>query len=165
MWTAGPTQAAESSTVVQTSAGEREPVDGGTEVSQAAAPRYGEGRLRFGRLLASALKGRGMKQEDLAGMLGTTQSSVSGWINGKYEPAADTVFAIEQTLGMDPGFLSRPLGYLPVEAVSGTSGVEAAITHSPLLADDAKVVLVSLYELLAAKREDGAAPRKATADR
>ena len=84
-------------------------MDGGTEVSQAAAPRYGEGRLRFGRLLASALKGRGMKQEDLAGMLGTTQSSVSGWINGKYEPAAETVFAIERTMAMDPGFLSRPL--------------------------------------------------------
>jgi transcriptional regulator with XRE-family HTH domain len=106
-----------------------------------------------------------MKQEDLAGMLGTTQSSVSGWINGKYEPAAETVFTIERSLDMDPGYLSRPLGYLPVEAVSGTIGVEAAITHSPLLADEEKVVLVSLYELLAAKREDGAASRKTAADR
>jgi transcriptional regulator with XRE-family HTH domain len=140
-------------------------VDGGTEVSRAVTPRYEEGRLRFGRLLASALKGRGMKQEDLAGMLGTTQSSVSGWINGKYEPAAETVFAIERTLSMDPGFLSRPLGYLPVEAISTTIGVEAAIAHSPLLADDDKVVLVSLYELLAAKRQDATAPRKASVDR
>jgi transcriptional regulator with XRE-family HTH domain len=140
-------------------------VDGGTEVSQPAGARDGEGRLRFGRLLANALKARGMKQEDLAGSLGTTQSSVSGWINGKYEPAAETVFAIERTLAMDPGFLSRPLGYLPLEAVSGTVGVEAAITHSPLLADDEKVVLVSLYELLTAKREDATGPKKATADR
>jgi transcriptional regulator with XRE-family HTH domain len=131
----------------------------------AGEPRDGAGRLRFGQLLANALKARAMKQEDLASILGTTQSSVSGWINGKYEPAAATVFTIERTLGMDPGYLSRPLGYLPVEAASATPGVEAAITHSPLLADEQKIVLVSLYELLAAKEDDGVAARKAAADR
>ena len=124
----------------------------------------GGGRARFGRLLANALKARTMKQEDLAGILGTTQSSVSGWINGKYEPSAATVFTIEQELGMDPGYLSRPLGYLPVEAVSGTTGVEAAITHSPHLAEDEKIVLVSLYELLIEKREETGS-RKAAVDR
>ena len=69
-----------------------------------------ECRLAFGRMLSEALKGRSMKQEDLARSLGTTQSSVSGWINGKYEPAAATVFTIERSLGLEPGSLSRPLG-------------------------------------------------------
>jgi transcriptional regulator with XRE-family HTH domain len=120
--------------------------------NRVADSRDGDGRQRFGALLANALKARAMKQEQLAGMLGTTQSSVSGWINGKYEPSAATVFTIEQSLGMDPGYLSRPLGYLPLEAAAAPLGVDGVIAQSPLLDDEDKVVLTSLYELLAGKR-------------
>jgi transcriptional regulator with XRE-family HTH domain len=105
-------------------------------------------RLGFGRLLSDAMKARGMKQEDLAGMLGITQSSVSGWINGRYEPAAATVFSIEHRLGMEPGSLSRPLGYLPVEPVSRTIGVEGAIAASAQLDDEEKAALSAMYRLL-----------------
>jgi transcriptional regulator with XRE-family HTH domain len=106
------------------------------------------GRLQFGRMLASALKERRMKQEDLAQSLGTTQSSVSGWINGKYEPGAATVFHIERTLDLDPGSLSRPLGYLPVEPLARAISVEGAIAQSTLLDDDAKAALSALYRVL-----------------
>jgi transcriptional regulator with XRE-family HTH domain len=109
----------------------------------------GEGRLAFGRLLAEGLKGRGMKQDDLARMLGTTQSSVSGWINGKYEPAAATVFCIERCLQVDPGSLSRPLGYLPVEPASRTVSVEGAIAQSTLLDEEQKAALSAMYRVLA----------------
>jgi transcriptional regulator with XRE-family HTH domain len=105
-------------------------------------------RVGFGRLLCDAMKARGMKQEDLAGMLGITQSSVSGWINGKYEPAAATVFTIEHCLGMEPGSLSRPLGYLPVEPVSRMVSVESAIAQSALLDDEEKAALSAMYRLL-----------------
>lgn len=107
------------------------------------------GRLQFGRLLASALKARGMKQEELAQSLGTTQSSVSGWINGKYEPAAASVFHIERELNLDPGLLSRPLGYLPVEPEARAISVEGAIAKSRQLDDDAKAALSALYRVLA----------------
>lgn len=122
----------------------------------------GDRRRRFGRLLADAMKVRGMKQEDLAGMLGTTQSSVSGWINGKYEPAAETVFTVEQCLGVEPGTLSRPLGYLPVEPVARTISIEGAIAQSPLLDDDEKAALVSMYRVLVTRgtrSANGARPR------
>ncbi len=102
-------------------------------------------RARFGKLLAEALRTRGMKQEHLAGALGTTQSSVSGWINGKYEPSADTVFRMERSLGLEPGHLSRPLGYLPLEAVSAPATVEGAILQSPVLDDEEKAALVAVY--------------------
>lgn len=105
--------------------------------------------MAFGRLLAEALKVRGMKQEELARLLGTTQSSVSGWINGKYEPAAATVFTIERSLALEPGSCSRPLGYLPVEAAGRPVGIEAAITQSRDLDDDAKRALCDLYRVLA----------------
>jgi transcriptional regulator with XRE-family HTH domain len=113
-------------------------------------------RVGFGRLLCDAMKARGMKQEDLAGMLGITQSSVSGWINGKYEPAAATVFTIEHCLGMEPGSLSRPLGYLPVEPVSRAVSVEGAIAQSALLDDEEKAALAAMYRVLV-KRSSRAA--------
>ena len=121
----------------------------------------GEGRRRFGRLLAEALKGRGMKQEDLARQLGTTQSSVSGWINGKYEPAAGTVFTIERALDMEPGHLSRPLGYLPVDAAPHAVGVEVAIDHSTALGDEEKAALIAVYRALV--KAGGATARRARA--
>ena len=108
----------------------------------------GDRRLNFGRLLSSALKARDMKQEELAGMLGTTQSSVSGWIHGKYEPVAATVFCVERCLGLDPGSLSRPLGYLPVDPMSSTVDVETAITQSAQLDDDEKAALAAMYRVL-----------------
>ena len=110
-----------------------------------------EGRFAFGRLLAQALRSRRMKQDDLARSLGTTQSSVSGWINGRYEPGAATVFTIERELGLDPGSLSRPLGYLPVEPAARPVSVDAAITQSPHLDDDAKDALSALYRVLASR--------------
>ena len=141
----------------ETSAGEREPVVGGTVVPNG---KTAEGRLAVGRMLAEALKGRSMKQEDLARSLGTTQSSVSGWINGKYEPAAATVFTIERSLGMESGSLSRPLGYLPVEPAARPVSVEAAIVQSPHLDDDAKDALMSLYRVLAQRSTPAIAPSR-----
>jgi transcriptional regulator with XRE-family HTH domain len=109
-------------------------------------------RRRFGRLLSDAMKARGMRQEDIAGMLGATQSSVSGWINGKYEPAAATVFTLERCLSLDPGTLSRPLGYLPVEPVARGISVEGAIAQSPHLNDEEREALASMYRVLVSRR-------------
>jgi transcriptional regulator with XRE-family HTH domain len=127
---------------------ERVAVNGGATMGSDPVQNDGQRRLRFGRVLADAMKARGMKQEDLACMLGTTQSSVSGWINGKYEPAAATVFTVERCLGVEPGSLSRPLGYLPVEPVSRTVSVEGAIAQSVNLDDEEKAALAAMYRLL-----------------
>lgn len=128
---------------------------GGTVESNGTAA---DGRFAFGRMLAEALRGRRMKQEDLARLLGTTQSSVSGWINGKYEPAPATVFCIEGSLGMAPGSLSRPLGYLPVEPAAHLIGVESAIAQSAGLNDEAKSALTAVYRLLVTRGGQVAGP-------
>lgn len=128
---------------------------GGTADSNA---KLAASRLAFGRMLAEALKSRSMKQEDLARSLGTTQSSVSGWINGKYEPAAATVFTIERSLDLEPGSLSRPLGYLPVEPAAQSVSVEAAVAQSTNLDDDAKAALSALYRVLARRSAQAAVP-------
>lgn len=131
---------------------------GGT-VDAKQTPAAG-GRVAFGRILADALKSRGMKQEDLARSLGTTQSSVSGWINGKYEPSAGTVFTIERSLNLDPGLLSRPLGYLPVEPVARPISVEGAIAQSTSIDDDAKAALSALYRVLAKRDGPAIVPKR-----
>jgi len=97
-----------------------------------------------------------MKQEELAGLLGTTQSSVSGWVNGKYEPSAATVFAMERVLELEPGTLSRPLGYLPVDPASHSVTVEGAIADSQLDEDD-KAALAAVYRALLKGRGPGGA--------
>jgi transcriptional regulator with XRE-family HTH domain len=99
-----------------------------------------------------------MKQEDLARLMGTTQSSVSGWINGKYEPPAGTVFRMERLLEVDPGLLSRPLGYLPLEGPQATLGVPTAIAQASVLDEEEKAVLISLYELLSGRHQRSTTP-------
>lgn len=121
-----------------------------------------EARQRFGRLLADAMKARGIRQEDLAGRLGTTQSTVSGWINGRYEPSPDTVFAIERTLELEPGHLSRPLGYLPADDGADAVSVEGAIAQSPLLDDDQKAALIGMYQVLVKRSDRGSGRARST---
>ena len=85
---------------------------------------------------------------------------MGGWINGKYEPAAATVFTIERELGLNPGSLSRPLGYLPVEPAARPVSVDAAITQSPHLDDDAKDALSALYRVLADRSTPAMVPSR-----
>lgn len=102
----------------------------------------------FGRALGQVMSSRGITQVQLAEMIGMTQSAVSGWTRGKAEPAASTVFALERLLGVSPGFLSRYLGYLPIEAVSAVPTIEDAIQHSSALDDDFKRMLLAVYREL-----------------
>ena len=120
-----------------------------------------DARQRFGRLLSDALKTRRLTQEDLAARLGTTQSSVSGWINGRYEPSAETVFAVERALELEPGHLSRPLGYLPVDAASRPVSVEHAIAQSDL-GDDERAALIGMYRVLVKRSGTTTGGRQAT---
>jgi transcriptional regulator with XRE-family HTH domain len=117
----------------------------GTSSITSPGAKAGDRRHRFGRLLAEALSARDTKQEDLARRLGTTQSSVSAWVTGRYEPSAETVFAIERSLSLGPGHLSRSLGYLPLEAVSASPGVEDAVAQSTLIDDAQKRIVLAVY--------------------
>ena len=45
--------------------------------------------------LRGVLAERGFTQTDIAGAVGVKQASVSAWVTGKAEPAADMVFQVE----------------------------------------------------------------------
>jgi transcriptional regulator with XRE-family HTH domain len=110
-------------------------------------------RHAFGHGLSEALLARGLKQADLAELLTTTQSTVSAWINGRSEPAAATVFAIEEVLELSPGFLSRLLGYLPLSVVGSRPSVEESIATSEEVDDASKRLALSVWRTLVDKHK------------
>lgn len=125
--------------------------------SPAAVPREKNGqegrRKQFGHGLSEALIARNLKQADLAELLSTTQSTVSAWINGRSEPAAATVFAIESVLELPPGFLSRLLGYLPLSVVGARPSVEEAMSSSEEVDEVSKRLALSVWRTLVDKHK------------
>lgn len=118
----------------------------------AAASPGGGGRARFGRLLSDALRRHDLTQQDFGRIVDASQASVSGWVGGRYEPPPAKVFAMERLLGLEPGGLSRPLGYVPVDT-DETPSVETAITESTTLDDEGKGLLLAVHRALSRPAE------------
>lgn len=64
----------------------------------------------FQRNLIEALNRKQMTQSELARRSGITQSSISDYINGKYEPKQDKVDRIAAALNISPSFLVGKTG-------------------------------------------------------
>lgn len=104
--------------------------------------------ILFGRALDEALTIRGLTQTEVATRLGTTQSTVSAWKRGQCEPDMDTVFALEELLGLRPGHLSRHLGYLPVTVEIALPTVEDTISRSDLADDVGKKLTLMCWQTM-----------------
>lgn len=110
-------------------------------------------RRAFGSGLSDALAAHSLTQADLAELMSTTQSTVSGWINARSEPAAETVFAVEEAMGLSPGYLSRLLGYLPLTAVGARPDVEATIANTDEVDDLSKRMMLTVWRTLVEKHQ------------
>lgn len=97
-------------------------------------------RTAFGAALREAMLG--VSNVKVAEHVGLTPDAVAKWVRGDAEPSPLTVFAVEAFLDLQPGELSRHLGYLPVGA---TASVVAAIEADPRLTVEARRVLVAAY--------------------
>lgn len=106
-----------------------------------------EDRLRrFGDDLASAMAAANVTQEQLMDLLGVSQASISDWTQGKHGPRSpEKTFHLERVLGLDPGSLSRHLGYVPAEVVQVATDVESAIRADPALNAEGKDFLLGAY--------------------
>ena len=58
--------------------------------------------------LKSIMSERKITQSELSKRTGIRQSSISDWLNGRYEPKQDKIYLIAQALGVSPSWL---LGY------------------------------------------------------
>lgn len=68
--------------------------------------------------------------DEVSQRLGVSSRTVSSWSRGERVTTPQGVFALEEALGVEPGRLSRHLGYLP----AGAQVVEAAIERTTELA-------------------------------
>src|SRR6266498_4722667 len=67
----------------------------------------------FRKALRRAREARGLSKRGLALKVGVTQSAVWQWEEGRVAPRPETAATLERVLGLDPGRLSKLLGYLP----------------------------------------------------
>lgn len=73
-----------------------------------------------------------------------SQPTAGDWLRRPEIQPPSRIFAIERALDLPPGTLSRPLGYLPVDARPVLT-VEDAINADPKLNRAARKLLVSAY--------------------
>ena len=64
--------------------------------------------IHFINRLKSIMSERKITQSELSKRTGIRQSSISDWLNGRYEPKQDKIYLIAQALGVSPSWL---LGY------------------------------------------------------
>lgn len=75
-----------------------------------------------------------------------TGQAVAAWEDGTTVPGPSMVFLLERCLELEPGSLSRYLGYLPVGA-EPPADVVAALRADPRLDDDRRELMVTTYRL------------------
>jgi transcriptional regulator with XRE-family HTH domain len=98
-----------------------------------------------------------LSKRGLALKVGVTQSAVWQWEEGRAAPRPETAATLERVLGLDPGRLSKLLGYLPATTETGTTpGVVEAAKTDPRLGEQERELLIAVYRELvrqsAAKR-------------
>ena len=64
--------------------------------------------IQFINRLKSIMSERKITQSELSKRTGIRQSSISDWLNDRYEPKQDKIYLIAQALGVSPSWL---LGY------------------------------------------------------
>lgn len=70
----------------------------------------------FETALSDALNTHRRTTAEVGRMAGVSPSMVSHWATGRNVPSPEQVFAIEDGMGLEPGELSKHLGYLPNKA-------------------------------------------------
>jgi len=112
-----------------------------------------EQRLAFGLALEAAMAAAEIQSTAelhrrgiLAGME-KTQSSFAHWIRGESEPSRPEVLTLEEICDVEPGTLSRHLGWIPLEASTDVT-IEEAVLADPSINAANKAILLGLITQL-----------------
>jgi len=76
-----------------------------------------------------------------------TAGSFVTWTRGGSEPGRPEVLILEEICGVEPGHLSRHLGWIPL-GVSVDVSIEQAVLAEPRISDPNKAVLLALISQL-----------------
>jgi transcriptional regulator with XRE-family HTH domain len=116
-----------------------------------------EQREAFRQALRHTREQRGLTQRALSRIIGLTNSAVWQWEQGRAIPRPEIVAKLEAALDLDPGVLSRLLGYLPITQPpdKATMDVLDALQADPRLGARERKLLATIYRELVAQREAG----------
>lgn len=114
----------------------------------------GERGISFGGAVRRRLDDMGRSQTWLGERLGEMhgrrpygQSTVGTWL-ARTEITPALVFDIERALELEPGSLSRILGYVPADVVKMSAEVPEAIEADPMLDERGRRSLLAAYRVL-----------------
>lgn len=108
-----------------------------------------EQKRAFGEALIEALQARSLRPPDLVDVISAADrnkasAKVSHWVRGVSEPSRPTVVAIERFLNLEPGTLSRHLGWVPVVAPVMADPEAAIIADGTLTGEERRILLALL---------------------
>lgn len=112
-----------------------------------------EQRKAFAVALEAAMQSAGIRSAaDLfrrgsAAGIERTPDTYNKWCRGENEPARPDVLILEAICGVEPGHLSRHLGWVPV-GIDNSVTIEQLILAEPDLTDANKATLLGLLEQL-----------------
>jgi hypothetical protein len=110
-----------------------------------------EQRKAFSVALEAAMQSAGIRsaadlyRRGLAAGIDRTADTFNKWCRGETEIALTYVVILEQICGVEPGHLSRHLGWVPVEADPSVT-IEQLILAEPDLSAAQKQALLTLLE-------------------
>jgi transcriptional regulator with XRE-family HTH domain len=104
----------------------------------------------FAGALALARERAGMTQKAVGDLLGVTQQLVGNWEQASREPSVQAACQLEVVLGVEPGALTKHLGFLPLTAAGKIieHGVIDSILADPTLGDSDRKALLGVYRAL-----------------
>ena len=113
-----------------------------------------EQKTAFRRALRRAREAAGESQSGLSVKIGVSRSAVWQWETGRALPTEANVAALERRLNLQPGSLSRLLGYRPAGAAAREMiGVIEALEADPKLGERERELLAAMYRQLVKQRE------------
>ena len=119
----------------------------------------GKQKEEFRRLLREARERSHRSQRGIATALGVSHTAVSQWEAGRAVPVPATVPELERELSLDPGALSRLLGYLPIASGDDKASLDVieAIRRDVRLGEHGQELLITMYRQLLRQHEQAIA--------
>ena len=107
-------------------------------------------REEFCRMLRQGRQQRRLSQRNVADAIGVSHTAVSQWESGRSLPIPAKVPDLERALELEPGALSRLLGYLPIASGDDMTSLDVieAIRRDARLGQHGQELLITMYRQL-----------------
>ena len=107
-------------------------------------------REEFRRMLRQGRQQRRLSQRKVADAIGVSHTAVSQWEIGRSLPIPAKVPDLERVLELEPGALSRLLGYLPIASGDDKTSLDVieAIRRDARLGKHGQELLITMYRQL-----------------